>query len=349
MALTECVRVCCGDTRRDHRVRARARPCQYDRVIGPRAGSFVRWWCVAFDHLSIQTQTPSRPLHQVPLLRGPWHAQLLRSLRLNFVGRAVPKASMPELNGVSSGRLELEAVATHNTIVGGEVYPMAASLAHYLSMHHRASLALGPATLELGAGTGAVGLYAAALGARVTLSDKNIARAALQPQSYGGAGDVEVITGTSSIIIDLLRRNASANAARCQHQPQVRTIDWSDDSDVASAHATSPDGAGFSLILGSDITYAKGSHESLAKAIVKLLSPTRAGFAPSVALIAHDSRRVDLWGVDVQLRSFEDAALACGLQVQRSHLRFEETGSDGYLLRLVLGWCGDTDAVPALG
>lgn len=148
---------------------------------------------------------------------------------------------------------------------------------------------------------------------------------------------MEVIEGTSSIIIDLLQRNASANAARCEHQPQVRTIDWSDDADVSGAHAASPDGAGFDLILGSDITYSKGSHAPLAKAIAKLLSPTKAGVAPSVALIAHASRRLDLWGVDVQLRSFEDAALACGLQVQRSNLRCEETDSDGYLLRLVLG------------
>ena len=314
-------------------------------------------------------------------------ARVLRKLQLNFVGRAVAKASMPEVHGIGSGRLQLEAVATHNTVVGGEVYPMAAALSHHLSLLYRDRLAAGPATLELGAGTGAVGLYAAALGAKCTLSDKNIARAALQPQSYGGEGDVEVIAGTSSILIDMLwrnavsknkpdslspasaaqttdwprlpeacsgaerslrrarwaqaacfrhRRNAAANAAHFAHQPSVRTMDWSDAADLASAHATSPDAAGFGLLLGSDITYEKATHTSLVAAIKRLLLPTEAGVAPSVALIAHEARRVDMWGADVQLRSFEDAALEGGLQVQRSRLRCDE-GSEGYLLQLTLG------------
>tara|TARA_B100000768_G_scaffold133068_1_gene123831 strand:- start:1330 stop:1890 length:561 start_codon:yes stop_codon:yes gene_type:complete len=141
-------------------------------------------------------------------------ARVLRNVQLNFLGRAVAKASMPEVHGIGSGRLQLEAVATHNTVVGGEVYPMAAALSHHLSLLYRDRLAAGPATLELGSGTGAVGLYAAALGAKCTLSDKNIARAALQPQSYGGEGDVEVVAGTSSILIDMLWRNAVSKTAR---------------------------------------------------------------------------------------------------------------------------------------
>ena len=141
-------------------------------------------------------------------------ARVLRNVQLNFLGRAVAKASMPEVHGIGSGRLQLEAVATHNTVVGGEVYPMAAALSHHLSLVYRDRLAAGPATLELGSGTGAVGLYAAALGAKCTLSDKNIARAALQPQSYGGEGDVEVVAGTSSILIDMLWRNAVSKTAR---------------------------------------------------------------------------------------------------------------------------------------
>jgi len=113
-------------------------------------------------------------------------------------------------------------------------------------------------------------------------------------------------------------------------------MDWSDGADLASAHAASPGAAGFGLILGSDITYEKAAHGSLVAAIRRLLLPTEAGVAPSVALIAHEARRVDMWGADVQLRSFEDAALECGLQVQRSRLRCDE-GSEGYLVQLSLG------------
>mgnify|MGYP002634982479 CR=1 FL=1 len=243
---------------------------------------------------------------------------------------------MPELHGSGSGYLELESVASSNTVIGGKVYPMAAALSHHISLHHRTGLALGPATLELGAGIGAVGLYAAALGARCTLTDKHIARAALQPQSYAGEGDMEVIAGTSDVIIEMLQRNTSSNAAHFAHRPHVCALDWSDAADVASAHAASPDGAGFDLILGSDVTYSSASHETLVSAIARLLRPTRDGGPPSIALIAHDSRRVDMWGEDVQLRSFQDAALACGLQVQRSRLQCEDTHSEGYLLRLML-------------
>tara|TARA_B100000768_G_scaffold133068_1_gene123830 strand:- start:916 stop:1263 length:348 start_codon:yes stop_codon:yes gene_type:complete len=113
-------------------------------------------------------------------------------------------------------------------------------------------------------------------------------------------------------------------------------MDWSDGADLASAHAASPGAAGFGLILGSDITYEKAAHGSLVAAIRRLLLPTEAGVAPSVALIAHEARRVDMWRADVQLRSFEDAALEGGLKVQRSRLRCDE-GSEGYLLQLTLG------------
>ena len=242
---------------------------------------------------------------------------------------------MPELHGMGSGHLELES-ATNKAIVGGEVYPMAAALSHHLSLHHRTGLALGPATLELGAGTGAVGLYAAALGARCTLTDKHIARAALQPQSYGGEGNMEVIAGMSSFIIEMLQRNASVNAAHFAHQPLVCNLDWSDSAHVERAYAESPNGAGFDLILGSDVTYSTSSHATLVATIARLLRPHIGDAPPSIALIAHDTRRLDVWGEDVQLRSFQDAALACGLQVRRSRLQCEETGSEGYLLRLTL-------------
>ena len=147
---------------------------------------------------------------------------------------------------------------------------------------------------------------------------------------------MEVLGGTSSIIIDMLRRNVAANAARFAHPPRVRTVDWSEPADVDGAHAASPDGAGFDLILGSDVTYQSASHGTLVAAIARLLRPTTDGAPPSMALIAHDTRRENLWGVDVQLRSFEDAALAGGLCIRRSRLRCEETDSDGYLLQLML-------------
>ena len=134
----------------------------------------------------------------------------------------------------------------------------------------------------------------------------------------------------------MCERNATANASRFEHPPNVIPLDWSDGTAVSDGLAASPDGAGYSLILGSDITYSSNSHASLVAAIARLLLPTNGGIAPSVALVAHATRRLDMWGVDTQLRSFEEAALNCGLQVQRSSLRCEETDSDGYLLRLVL-------------
>jgi len=221
-------------------------------------------------------------------------------------------------------------------VIGGTVYPMAAALCHVLlADQSRLKMSAGPATLELGAGTGAVGIFAAALGARCTLTDKIIARAATQPVSYSAEGDLDVIAGETRVLLDLLERNAHANQESAQHRIQVAPLDFLQPDDISRTLASSPRGDGFALVLGSDITYEQSSHTGIANAIAQLLQPPHDGRA-GVALLAHETRRLDAWGADVQLASFVRAAEARGLRVEQSALQHVQEGSAGSLLRLSL-------------
>jgi len=106
---------------------------------------------------------------------------------------------------------------------------MAAALAHYL-MRDRAALFPSPgvATLELGSGTGAVGLYAAGLGARCTLSEQRPERTAAQPVSYAPDGESSIslneLPGQSDCLVDLLHQNVADNYQRFAIPPAVMAI-----------------------------------------------------------------------------------------------------------------------------
>ncbi|KAJ8604814.1 hypothetical protein CTAYLR_001011 [Chrysophaeum taylorii] len=105
---------------------------------------------------------------------------------------------------------------------GGRVWPAAESLCRHLLIEEP-SMA-GEEVLELGAGHGAVGIFAAKLGAeRVEITDR------------------------SEEVLNLARRNAAGLA-----NVRVRRYRWGE-----------PVGFCPSLVLGSDITYDIESHEAL--------------------------------------------------------------------------------------
>eukprot|EP00966_Prymnesium_polylepis_P047296 1095024-Prymnesium_polylepis.1 len=134
-------------------------------------------------------------------------------------GRRMMPGAMPAL--LDGGHLE---IFTHESrsLIGGYPAPLAAALCHHL-LAHRAALKLGEglATLELGAGTGAVGLYAAALGARCTLTEKQPPRAATITVSYTADGDLDLPEGYSRCLLELLQLNVEANRSHCHHEPVV--------------------------------------------------------------------------------------------------------------------------------
>jgi len=225
-------------------------------------------------------------------------------------------------------------------LVGGSVWPMAAALCTHLLKHHRHIFAApGRSTIEIGSGTGTVGLFAAGLGARCILSDQRPARAAAQPVSYAPDGassiDLNELAGVSDCLLDLMRSNVARNEASFAVRPLVIELDYTDSAHVGSAARASPGARGFSLLLGADITYSMNQHAPLARAIARLLSKEEQGEGEggALALIAHETRR-SLTGTDVQLESFVAAAAAAGLTCDVSPLPVPDAGSSGSLVEL---------------
>jgi len=160
-----------------------------------------------------------------------------------------------------------------------------------------------------------------------TLADEQV--------SYSADGGLDVLEGESDVLLDMLRHNADANQASADHPIRVEPLDWMQHEHVAATLAASEAGAGFALVLGSDITYERDVHDGLAAAIASLLRPpdVQRRQAGGLALIAHETRASYSAAEDVQMQSFVAKAQAHGLHVKLSDLNVQP-GSIGTLLRL---------------
>lgn len=175
--------------------------------------------------------------------------------------------------------------------VGGAVWPSAASLCRWL--RGSAEAIRGTSVLELGAGTGACGLYAACLGAtRVTLTEG------------------------SSRLQRLISSNIEANrpllpaGTHVEHQRLL----WG---------LSPPPHGPWHWVLGSDLTYGYDptGHEELAATLSSLLRSSDP--RPRVILSHHhrnrrpaDALRASAWdSYDESMRLFTTAAAEAGLEV----------------------------------
>ena len=255
---------------------------------------------------------------------------MLGKIQRGLFGRHVQNGVLPALPGKP-----LSFRRTDGSVIGGSIYPMAAGLCHHL-LGNAESLDFesGPSTIELGAGTGAVGVFAAALGGRCVLTDKKIARAAAQPVSYSADGLMDVLPGSTNVLLELLQGNVDDNQRSAAHPMRVMPLDWMDPTAVIHVAEASPNGRGFELVLGSDISYEHASHGALAAAIERLLRRPTSEREGGLALIAHETRLTDSHGTDIQLESFVRAAAHCRLRVERATLPRVPEGSTGMLLTL---------------
>jgi hypothetical protein len=255
---------------------------------------------------------------------------MLGKIQRGLFGRHVQNGVLPALPGKP-----LSFRRTDGSVIGGSIYPMAAGLCHHL-LGNAESLDFesGPSTIELGAGTGAVGVFAAALGGRCVLTDKKIARAAAQPVSYSADGLMDVLPGSTNVLLELLQGNVDDNQRSAAHPMRVMPLDWMDPTAVSHVAEASPNGRGFEIVLGSDISYEHASHGALAAAIERLLRRPTSEREGGLALIAHETRLTDSHGTDIQLESFVRAAAHCRLRVERATLPRVPEGSTGTLLTL---------------
>ena len=149
--------------------------------------------------------------------------------------------------------------------------------------------------LELGAGTGASGIFAAAIGARHV-----------------------VLTDGAPELVPLLDANANRNRQlfpRNGEETVVLAAQWRF-GEPPPEEATRERGAecGFDWVLGSDITYSVNTdRDALARTLRALLQPVpgagggAGGLAPR-CIIAHEHRRKDMFDVDAILRDEPPAA-----------------------------------------
>lgn len=183
-----------------------------------------------------------------------------------------PKTTLPPL---PSG----QHVAIDQAVLSGgfaaHLWPSAAVLCRW-QLRTAERLIRGKDVLELGAGTGAVGIFAAALGARrVTLTD---------------AGSLHMV-----------RRNVEANRElwrAAATEVHVAPLRWGDESQP-----------GADLLLGSDVTY----DESCAGALCDSLARALAAREGCRAVLSHEHRMHG--SDDFALQAICDAAAARGLAV----------------------------------
>ena len=148
--------------------------------------------------------------------------------------------------------------------LGGRVWPSAGLLCRYL--RRNSGLVAGRAVLELGCGVGAVGIYAAALGAAdVTLSD-----------------------GGSASLLALAEENVHANAGLFfgmpRRLPSVVRYEWGSPSLEPLLRRPGT----YDLVLASDVTYTRSAHAALTSSLRQILE--RCGEPRCV--IAHEHRRI---------------------------------------------------------
>jgi predicted nicotinamide N-methyase len=157
-----------------------------------------------------------------------------------------------------------------NVGLGGRLWPSAGALCRW--QRSLADEFAGSHVLELGCGSGAVDIYAAALGAsRVVLTD-------------GGAPD----------LLSLAAHNVETNShlwAERGSEVCVQRLRWGEVRDVQPAWTVPPGSRGW--ILGSDVTYARAAHRDLCVELGSLLKHNPG----CQAVLAHQQRAAGLRGV----------------------------------------------------
>lgn len=211
--------------------------------------------------------------------------------------------------------------------LGGKIWPSAVALCQYLASNDSAVITPpreDTQCVELGSGTGSVGLYAAALGYPVTLTEHRPPLSAVMTSvaySVDGTPEEEFSNVKSDRLLKLLKTNVEANAHlfKKERYPVVMELDWINNDTVLNVASTTTKGRGFDLILASDVTYDSPLHQPLADTISGLL--TRNSTRQPKCIVSHQQRRTDLNGSDSHLTEFEKSLAKAGLTIvnQASH------------------------------
>lgn len=231
----------------------------------------------------------------------------------------LPVTGLPSLPSGQSLQLK----TMHGSgILGASIWPAAAPLCSYLAKNQHTLNLPHAHCIELGAGTGAVGLFAAGLGCpSVVLTD---CRPPPDSAMYTTDGGAELPSDGSDTLLEILKHNVEENreliALSNNNMPRVMELDWTqpDQMERVLAQSAGPTGTStssrglFDLVLCSDVTHFSAMHQPLASNIAGLLNPDG-----GVCLVSHQERMITLNGHDMQLEDFISAARATCLDVER--------------------------------
>lgn len=221
-------------------------------------------------------------------------------------------------------------------VLGGKVWPAATALCQYLASSSMVKDYQPLADcVELGSGTGAVGIYAAALGYTVTLTEHKPPLAAVIPSvAYSVDGTPEDYLEenqdqqqqTSDRLLNLLQSNVNRNQQLLDYTPSVMELDWTNYNHVLNVAGSSKTKKGFDLVLASDVTYISQLHQDLADTIAGLLLRSNSSsLMPPKCVLSHQQRMINLKGWDSQLTEFEKSLTRAGLTiVQQTSRPIEE-------------------------
>lgn len=168
-------------------------------------------------------------------------------------------------------------------LTGLRVWEAAPKLVRHLERHVNTCLS-GKNVLDLGTGTGAVGLAAAALGAKhVVLSDADSVATVSTVHGYE----------TSSVLQEL-RENVALNPVSVQSVVTVAPLQWGEASHMDALLQQFP--GGFDTIISSDTLYYKPeeTYDALATTIRSLAAPDATVILAYMVRHGHEHQFVDL-------------------------------------------------------
>ena len=225
-------------------------------------------------------------------------------------------------------------LALSPTPVGAQVWPSAAFLCQHLDMLPLA----GTTVVELGSGTGVVGIHAATRGARLVVltdhTDDTVvqdASRATATVSFAPDGELSCVDpgNRPDMVMDVLRQNVEQHLhTKAQREVMsshpgvvVRELDWFQPEHADSIVA---EFGPIDYVIGSDLTYMQGSYDAPVSTIVRLHSKPA---YHTETLLAHQERAGG-W----QLKKIKAAAARAGLSTA-------VVGSGGGLMLLQLALC----------
>jgi len=219
-------------------------------------------------------------------------------------------------------------------VLGGSIWPAASAMCHFLLDHHRHSLPMASTgtskVIELGSGTGAVGIFAAGLGFRVHLTEYKPPSAAVMPfVPYQSDGSLDLdfmghedFSSDSDCLLQLLAKNVESNRhifpSSLSQAPLIHELNWTKVEHIERVLGNvCPNLEGFDYVLASDVTYFTNLHGDLANTISKLLKNSPMGANTNMiqwptCFVAHQRR---VLGRDYQLESFEKAIAKVGMTI----------------------------------